>query len=81
MGNTARQLSDPAGTACRTPRAFLRTKFAWTLALKAVFALAILCAAYGVVRLYLQKRWVPGSVLAGVLIGWVYLMRYPWWFA
>ncbi len=58
-----------------------RVSFAWTLALKAVFALGILCAAYGIVRLYLEKRWVAASVLAGILIAWVYLMRYPWWFA
>jgi hypothetical protein len=58
-----------------------RVSFSWTLVLKIVFALAILCAAYGTVRLYLQKRWVVASLLAGILFGWLYLMWYPWWFA
>ena len=58
-----------------------RVSFAWTLALKVLFVLAILCAAYGVVRLYLEKRWAAASVLTAILIAWVYLMRYPWWFA
>jgi hypothetical protein len=58
-----------------------RVSYSWTLALKIVFAMAILSAAYSIVRLFLQKRWVRASAIALILIGWVYLMRYPWWFA
>jgi hypothetical protein len=58
-----------------------RVSYSWTLALKVVFALAILCAAYGIVRLYVEKRWVAASALAGILIGWVSVMWFPWWFA
>jgi outer membrane protein assembly factor BamB len=60
---------------------FGRVSYAWTLALKVVFALTILCSAYATSRLYLQKRWIPASMLAAILVVWIYWMRYPWWFA
>jgi outer membrane protein assembly factor BamB len=52
-----------------------------TLALKVVFAAAILCAAYGAVQLYLARRWRAGFMCSLILVLWAYFMWYPWWFA
>ena len=58
-----------------------RVSHSWTLALKLVFAAAIIGAAIAATRLCLQKRWIAGSILGVLLIGWTYLMRYPWWYS
>lgn len=58
-----------------------RVSHLWTLALKAVFALMILIAAYATIRLSFQKHWVKALVIAAFTFGWVYFMRFPWWYA
>ncbi len=60
---------------------FGRVSYPCTIALKAVFAIAILAAAYGIVRLFLQRRWLAASVPALVMIAWVYFIRYQWWYS
>lgn len=52
-----------------------------TLALKVIYALAILGVSCGILRHFFAERWLSAFVLSGILLGWVYFMFYPWWFA
>jgi hypothetical protein len=58
-----------------------RLSCAWTMALKAVFALLVLGAAFSAIKLLCQHRWAKASLLVGVLLGWLYFAWFPWWFA
>ncbi len=60
---------------------FGRVDYSWTLTLKVVFALTILCVAYAVLRLFLQRRWILASALTAITAYWVNYMKFTWWFA
>jgi outer membrane protein assembly factor BamB len=60
---------------------FGRVSYPWTLALKIIFALAILGAAIGMVRIFVFKRWRAAAVSAVILIIWCLVMSSPWRFA
>lgn len=60
---------------------FGRVDYSWTVTLKVVFALTILCVAYAVLRLFLQRRWILASALTAITAYWVNFMKYAWWFA
>jgi outer membrane protein assembly factor BamB len=61
--------------------AYGRVSHSWTVALKVVFAMTIVVAAFGTIRLCYARRWLAVSVFAGILIGWILLMLGPLRFA
>jgi hypothetical protein len=63
------------------PLGFGRVSHSDTLALKATYAGVIFGAVSGIARLCFGRRRQIASVSSGTLIGWSYLILYPWWFA
>jgi hypothetical protein len=58
-----------------------RISHSWTIALKAIFAMTIVGAVCGIIRLCFAQRWPAVVVFSVVLIGWLYLMWNPLRFA
>jgi outer membrane protein assembly factor BamB len=60
---------------------FGRLSLGWTLTLKVVFLVAILCAVNAIFRMYGERRWIVASLVVVFLIGWVWFVAYPLWYA
>jgi hypothetical protein len=58
-----------------------RVSQSWTLALKVIFAMTIVGAVCGTIRLGFAQRWFAVLVFSGILVGWVCLMLNPLRFA
>jgi outer membrane protein assembly factor BamB len=61
--------------------AYGRVSYSWTLALKVIFAMTIIAAVIGAVRLCYARRWLAAVAFSAMLIGWVFLMWGPLRFA
>ena len=51
-----------------------RVSYSWTIALKVIFAVTILFAVFGTVRLWNARRWMAAILYSLILIGWVLFM-------
>jgi hypothetical protein len=58
-----------------------RVSHSWTIALKVIFAMTVVVAVLGTIRLCYAQRWLAVFLFSVILIGWVLLMWNPIRFA